>query len=72
MKITIESTEQIVTLNGVPARVWEGTSAGGVRVHAFITRIAVDREDDGTEFDDLSEHAEPTVAWPPMMFIGEP
>lgn len=70
MKISIESTDQIVTLNGVPARVWEGTSAGGVRVHAFITRIAVDRADDGAEFAELSEHSAPTVAWPLHMVLS--
>lgn len=36
MKISIESTTQIVALDGVPARVWEGTTASGVRVQAFI------------------------------------
>jgi hypothetical protein len=41
MKIQIESTEKIVTINDVPARVWEGTTEGGVPVICFITRIAV-------------------------------
>jgi hypothetical protein len=41
MKITIESTTKLVELNGVPARVWEGVSDGGVPIHCFITRIAV-------------------------------
>lgn len=39
MKITIESTTKMVTLDGVPARVWEGTTESGLPVHAFITRI---------------------------------
>jgi hypothetical protein len=39
MKITIESTSKIVDLDGVPGRVWEGVSEGGVKVICFITRI---------------------------------
>lgn len=41
MKLTLESTTKLVHLNGVPARVWEGQTESGVRVHAFITRVAV-------------------------------
>ncbi len=44
MKVTLESTSKVVELNGVPARIWEGTTEGGVEVHAYVTRIAV-RED---------------------------
>lgn len=51
MKITLESTELLVQLNGVPARVWEGETAAGVKCHAFITRIGVDQNDDATEFE---------------------
>lgn len=45
MKITIESTDKIVTLvlkgdNEVPARVWQGATESGVPVQCFITRIA--------------------------------
>lgn len=50
MKITLESTTKIVSLNGIPARVWEGKTASGVDVVAMITRIAV--PDEGQ---DLSE-----------------
>ncbi len=45
MKITIESTDKIITLvdNGVemPARVWLGHTESGVRCHVFVTRVAV-------------------------------
>lgn len=46
MKVTLTSTEKIVTLNGVPARVWEGETDTGIQCHAFVTRIAVDRNDE--------------------------
>ncbi len=45
MKITIESTDKIVHLNGIPARIWEGETASGIRVHCFITRIAVGKDE---------------------------
>ncbi len=66
MQVQLESTTKIVELiiNGkkVPARVWEGHTAGGVPCHAFITRIAVARDQDAAEFErDLQEHAQPTA-----------
>jgi hypothetical protein len=40
MKVTLESTTKMVEFNGVPARIWEGETKSGIRVCAFITRIA--------------------------------
>ncbi|MCK9281325.1 MAG: hypothetical protein M0P71_11935 [Melioribacteraceae bacterium] len=45
MKITIENTTKIVELNGVPARVWEGKTESGIKVHCYITRIAIDKNE---------------------------
>jgi len=45
MKIKIESTAKITHLNGVPARIWEGTTEGGIKVHCYITRIAIDKDE---------------------------
>lgn len=72
MKITLESTDKLVDLNGIPARVWEGQTESGIRVHAFITRIAVHRDDDTSEFErDLQEHRAPSpeVALIPLRLI---
>lgn len=60
MKVELESTDRIVELElhgqVVPARVWVGTTERGVECHAFITRIAVHRELDASEFEqDLQE-----------------
>jgi hypothetical protein len=56
MKIIIESTTKIVEINGVPARVWEGKTDSGIEVHCFITRIAVDKKADASQFEkELSE-----------------
>ena len=61
MRITIESTTKVVTLNGVPARIWEGRTESGVPVHAYVTRIAVERTEDTAEFErDLQEHRAPS------------
>ena len=40
MRIEIESTEKIVELSGVPARVWDGKTDSGIPVHCFVTRIS--------------------------------
>jgi hypothetical protein len=41
MKITVESTTKITELNGIPARVWVGETDSGIKIHCFITRVAV-------------------------------
>lgn len=61
MKVELESTTKIVHLNGVPARVWEGKTDSGIPVHAFVTRVAVDRDEDCQQFEEeLEEHAAPS------------
>ena len=63
MKITLQSTEKVVTLNGLPARIWEGKTESGIEVHAYITRIAVEKTNDTSEFErELQEHKPPTAA----------
>ncbi len=79
MKITIESTNNIVTLVvggvDVPARIWQGETESGIPVHAFITRIApeIPREDPRQEqFErELQETAapRPTVVTIPLRMI---
>jgi len=62
MKIEIESTTKIVHLNGVPARIWEGKTASGIPVHCFITRIAIGKDAETSEFErELQEHRPPTA-----------
>lgn len=62
MTVTLHSTEKIVHLNDIPARVWEGVTANGVKCHAFITRIAVHKDDDAREFEkELQEHTPPSA-----------
>lgn len=51
MKVTLESTTQIVEVNGVPARVWEGTTESGIPISVLITRVAVGRTQDTAQFE---------------------
>ncbi len=61
MKIIMESTEKIVTLNDVPARIWEGWTNSGIPVHCYVTRIAVAVEEDTSAFEaELQEHRPPS------------
>lgn len=61
MRVTLQSTTKTVTLNGVPARIWEGKTDSGIACHAYITRIAVDLMEDSSEFDrELQEHRAPS------------
>ena len=51
MKIAIESTDQITQLDGVPVRVWRGTTEGDVPCLVFVHRIAVANGVDQSQFD---------------------
>lgn len=63
MQIQLESTDKIVEVNGVPARVWEGHTDTGIPVHALITRIGVDKDADLTQFEaELQECRAPSAA----------
>ena len=61
MKIILESTTKIVELNGVPARIWEGETEDGIKLHAYVTRVAVNREQDSSQFEkELQQHMAPS------------
>lgn len=60
MKVVLESTTKLVELNGVPARLWSGTTDSGLEVHAFVTRICTPRDCDQAQFQaELRECAAP-------------
>lgn len=62
MKITIESTTKIVELDGIPGRVWEGVSEGGVKIICFITRVAAQEGQDLNQFEaELQEQKIPSA-----------
>lgn len=45
MKATIESTDKIVDFDGIPTRVWEGTTDSGIKIQCFITRVATSADE---------------------------
>lgn len=63
MKLTIESTEHLVFLDGVHCRVWEGRTETGERVAVFVHRImAADATRAGSDCDqELYEVPEPSI-----------
>jgi len=72
MQIEIESTEKIVELDGVPARVWEGKTKSGIPVHCFVTRISPQTHDNIEQFErELKEQRAPSpeVAAYPLRLI---
>ncbi len=70
MKITVESTTQIVDVNGIPAHVWEGQTESGIKVYCFITRILVPRGEDESEFErELQECRPPSVTFPLSLIL---
>jgi hypothetical protein len=65
MKVTLTSTQEIVDVNGVPARIWTGHTESGTPVHAFIVLIAAPDAAASGEFDrDLQPQPQPTIIVP--------
>jgi len=63
MEITIKNTSKIIMINGIEARVWEGETKSGIKVHAYIPRIAIDKEETNIEeFKQELEECEPPCA----------
>jgi hypothetical protein len=78
MRVNLHNTSKVVELEldgvRVPARLWEGHTANGIPVIAWITRIAAERDQDLREFDaDLAEQVAPSPAaeaFPMRMLLG--
>lgn len=52
MKLTIESTEQIVVMGtGAKARVWTGMTDTGIVVQLLVARVAVPAAEDQSAFE---------------------
>lgn len=68
MKLILESTSKIVEVVGphdsrgaVPCRIWEGETDTGIKVHAYITRVAVPNDADQSQFQrELQSHRAPS------------
>ena len=49
MYITLTSTEEMETIDGLPCRIWTGETASSLPVQAAIVRIAPDMDATGRE-----------------------
>jgi len=62
MTIKIKATEVITDINGVPVRLWEGTTEAGIKCKVFVHRLAVHKDDDASQFEkELEEQMPPTI-----------
>jgi hypothetical protein len=64
VNIILQNTTKIVEIHGVPCRIWEGSTAKGVRVIAFVTRLAVAADEDAFEFETELKDVPPMVPSP--------
>lgn len=65
MRLVIEATEQVTSLEGVPVRLWMGKTEQGVECRVFVHRIAVHKDQDAAELERaLIEQLPPAVAVP--------
>jgi hypothetical protein len=62
MQMQIESTNTLTTIDGVPVRLWEGVTAGGIPCKVYVHRIAVREDQDASQFaGELAEQAKPAI-----------
>jgi hypothetical protein len=62
LNVTAVPTAELVTLAGMPCRVWRGTTAAGVPCKLFVARVAVEEgHDQGALQTALIETAAPDV-----------
>lgn len=60
MKLMIEATADIVTIDGVECRRWKGTTERGVECEVFVHRLAVHKDHDSSQFElELAEQMPP-------------
>ncbi len=53
MKIMMESTDYVLTVNGVECRVWNAVTENNTQCFVFVHRIAVANEESQEEFEAL-------------------
>jgi len=60
VKISIEVTDKLTMIAGVPVRLWEGITENGVKCKVFVHRIAVHKDEDSEQFEqELAEQLPP-------------
>lgn len=62
MRIQIESTDNLVRLDGTLCRVWDGFTEKGMPCKVFVLRVAMDEQQSTLEADqDLVQVGEPKI-----------
>jgi hypothetical protein len=51
VKIMIESTDKLTTIDGTPVRLWHGCTESGTRCLVFVRRLAVPTTEPMEEFE---------------------
>jgi len=65
MKLTIESTDKLTVMDGIPVCVWNGVTKAGVKCLVFVHRLAVHNDEDQSQFDrELVEQLPPGIVVP--------
>jgi hypothetical protein len=66
MKVTMESTDQKVILNGLELRVWEGVSAAGTPFVVLVNRMIATNPDVASAFiaETVAVHKKPATTTP--------
>jgi hypothetical protein len=65
MKLTIEATEKLTTMDGVQVRLWMGRTEDGVECCVFVHRMAVHKSLDASALERvLVEQMPPGVSIP--------
>lgn len=60
MKVTLESTDRLISVNGVPGRIWQGDTDSGIPVVALISLVGVRNGNPTEQFEkELREHVRP-------------
>jgi hypothetical protein len=63
VKITMQSTNELITVNGALARIWVGQTENGIPVTCYVTNVMVARTEDLSEFErELREVRPPVIA----------
>lgn len=60
LKVTLSATDRVQAVNGVPCRAWEGETASGTPVVAYVALIEPQTFDPGrlAEFEEQLKHVE--------------
>ena len=67
MKITLESTDRIVMLDGRAVRIWHGKTERGTEVFAYVALVASASDADASELEAALREMEPPAdrsVWP--------